>query len=59
LKKVSFPVILVGLLLLAVPVVIPACNIGDEVVEVDKEVSIPPLDAARPSRTETATFAMG
>ena len=28
-------------------------------VTVEKEYKIPPIDAARPAETETATFAMG
>ena len=53
-------VIVAGIIILAVIVVIPLLN-GDTKGEdtVDKNIMISPIDAARPTVTETATFALG
>ena len=53
-------VIAVGLFILAAFITIPFINNdtkGEDTM--DKEVMIPKIDAARPTVTETATFALG
>ncbi len=45
--------------LLAVPLIYLVSASDEEVEIMDREVSLPPIDTARPMGTEIATFAMG
>jgi hypothetical protein len=58
--KLSGILIAVVVVILAAAITIPLIN-GDTKGEdtVDKNIVIPPIDAARPAMTETATFALG
>jgi hypothetical protein len=58
--KLSGILIAVVVVILAAVITIPLIN-GDTKGEdtVDKNIVIPPIDAARPAVTETATFALG
>ena len=59
-KNTRLPIILIGLIvLLAVPAIIFANTNEEEVIDVEKEVMIPPIDMEKPALTETATFALG
>ena len=59
-KNTRLPIILIGLIvLLAVPAIIFANTNEEEVIDVEKEVMIPPIDLEKPALTETATFALG
>ena len=59
-KNTRLPKVLIGLVvLLAVPAVIQACNNEEEVINVDGEMKLPPIDLEEPALTETATFALG
>ena len=59
-KNARLPMILIGLVvLLVVPAIIFASNDGEEVIDVEKNVKIPPIDLEKPALTETATFALG
>ena len=60
----KFVLLGIGLLALAIGAVVIGSRKEDKEMLVERqetvgEVAIPPLDAAAPAKTETATFAMG
>jgi hypothetical protein len=60
----KFVLLGIGLLALAIGVVVISSRREDTEMLVERqrkvgEVAIPPIDAAAPEKTETATFAMG